>query len=87
MTTILLTGTRPERPVVERALYSSWFITEYVETPNGFVALIEDHTGLADPNYQAGRLGSFGSFGVKVDPTPADIIRAVFRLNQTGGTP
>ena len=82
---ILVTGSEPaDKRVIERALYSGWSITEWAESPEGFACLVTQTEGSGDPAYMTGRLQSFGAWGVRLDPTPGDIVSAVFRIAPKG---
>lgn len=81
MTTILLTGTNAaDKRAVERALYTGWALTGWTESAKGFAVLITQTGPGADPAYQTGRLQSFGTWGVRLDPTPSDIVAAIGRI-------
>ena len=83
--TILVTGSKSsDKAVIQRALYENWEIAEWAESPEGFACLVKSKVEKLDPTYMVGRLYSFGTWGVKYEPTPGDIVSAVFRIAPKG---
>ena len=84
MNTILVTGTArvsplTERDTVERALYGGWSVIRWAADVEHFVGVLQSEPGV-DPQYQMGRLQSFGTWGVRLDPDALDVFDAFQRL-------
>lgn len=89
MSTILIVGihTPREREIIERSMYGQWEVVEYLSVNDSgrFACLVESVSDNVSPHYQMGRLQSFGTWGVTLDPTPVDVLRAGVRA--AGGVP
>ena len=72
-------GLLREREVVERALYSGWTVIRWEASEGYFVGLLKGEPGV-DPQYQVGRLQSFGTWGVRLDPSATDTFDVFHRL-------
>lgn len=81
MNQMLITG-RMSEATLERALYSDWTVKSYVGTEDGCVAVIEATVEGNSPDWQMGRMQSFGTVGVRLSPTEADIADAMERLTR-----
>jgi hypothetical protein len=86
MHSILITGRdriksdgENERSTINRALYSGWGIVHFESDGSRFVAVLAGLPGL-DPEWQIGRLQSFGTWGVLVNPRADDIDAALKTL-------
>ena len=80
MNLILITGRASvspltERNTVERALYSGWTVIRWEADVENFVGLLRGEDWV-DPQYQVGRLQSFGTWGVRLNPDVMDVFDA-----------
>lgn len=84
MSTILVTGRNVTRATIERACYGDWYVQwGWANEESAFVGLLRQN-GDGPTEYQIGRLQSFGTIGVKPNPTTDDIVAALDRLGVKG---
>jgi len=84
MNLILINGTArvsplTERDTVERALYGGWSVIRWATDGEHFVGVLQAEEGV-DPQYQLGRLQSFGTWGVRLNPDMLDVFDTCQRM-------